>query len=55
MGTRVALKVKHRQVFSHALYGFNNIKYPLYINGKKLVESDLERDSGISLVSFSQR
>jgi ribonucleases P/MRP protein subunit RPP40 len=28
-------------------YGFNNKKYPLYINGKQLVESDLERDLGI--------
>jgi ribonucleases P/MRP protein subunit RPP40 len=28
-------------------YGYNNKKYPLYINGKQLVESDLERDLGI--------
>ena len=28
-------------------YGFNNKKYLLYINGKQLVESDLERDLGI--------
>jgi hypothetical protein len=28
-------------------YGFKNKKYPLYINGKQLVESDLERDLGI--------
>jgi hypothetical protein len=28
-------------------YGFNNKKYPLYINGKLLVEYDLERDLGI--------
>jgi ribonuclease P/MRP protein subunit RPP40 len=28
-------------------YGFNNKKYPLYINGRQLVESDLERDLGI--------
>jgi hypothetical protein len=25
-------------------YGFNNKKYPLYINGKQLVESDLKGD-----------
>jgi len=28
-------------------YGFNNKKYPLYINGKQLVEFDLERVLGI--------
>ena len=28
-------------------YGFNNKKYPHYINGKQLFESDLERDLGI--------
>jgi hypothetical protein len=28
-------------------YGFKNKKYPLYINGKQLVESDLKRDLGI--------
>jgi hypothetical protein len=25
-------------------YGFNNKKYPFYINGKQLVESDLKGD-----------
>jgi hypothetical protein len=28
-------------------YGLNKRKYPLYINGKQLVEFDLERDFGI--------
>jgi hypothetical protein len=28
-------------------FGFNNKKYPHYINGKQLFEFDLERDLGI--------
>ena len=46
MDTRVALKFNiDKCLVMH--YGFNNKKYPLYINGKQLVESDLERDLGI--------
>ena len=36
-------------------YGLKNRKYPLYINGKQLVEFDFERDLGIEMESFKQK
>lgn len=44
----MAPKVYNRQVFSHMDYGLIEKQYPIYINGKQLVESNLERDLGIS-------